>query len=193
MSTSPGVVVLNAGVVRAPVPSDETDVCTVGFPAVAGPSETTIATAEPAATLEPAVGLWLITDPAATVALLAVVTVPFVNPAAVIAACAAACVWLATFGTVTSTGPSETTMETELFGATLVPPAGFWLMTDPAGTVELFADDTAPFVKPAPVIADCAAACVRLTTFGTVTSAGPSDTTSDTADPGATLEPPAGF
>ena len=45
-------------------------------------------------------------------------------------------------------------------------------MTDPAGTVALFALVTAPMVRPAPVIADCAAACVRPTTFGTVMVAG---------------------
>ena len=43
-------------------------------------------------------------------------------------------------------------------------------MTEPAGTVVLDAVVTVPTVKPAPVMADVAAACDRLTTLGTVTS-----------------------
>src|SRR4051812_8800739 len=168
MSTSPAVVVLSV-TDRAPVPSAETDVCTVGLPPVApGPSETTSETAVPGATLAPPAGFWLMTDPATTVALFALVTAPFARPAPVIALCAAVRVWLRTFGTVTSAGPSETTSETALPGATLAPPAGFWLMTDPAAMTELFAFVTAPLVRPAPVIADCAVPCVWFTTFGTV-------------------------
>jgi hypothetical protein len=54
------------------------------------PVETTKATEEPAATCAPAAGLSLMTRPAATVALLCVVTVPSVRPALAIAAVAAA-------------------------------------------------------------------------------------------------------
>src|SRR6476661_3094627 len=108
------------------------------------------------------------TDPAGTVALFALVAAPLVRPAAVIALCAAAWVWFTTFGTVTSAGPSETTSDTDAPEAAADPAAGFWLMTDPAGTVALLALVTAPLVRPAPVIALCAAACVRPTTFGTV-------------------------
>ena len=74
--------------------------------------------------------------PAGTVALFAVVTAPTGQAcAAVIADCAAAWVWFTTFGTVTLTGagPSETTSATAVPGATFVPAAGFWLITDPAG------------------------------------------------------------
>src|SRR4029079_4365466 len=194
MSTSPAAVVFSA-TVRAPVPSDDTDPSSVGLAAAEGPSETVSATAVPGATLAPAAGLWLMTDPAGTVALFALVTAPLVRPAAVIADCAAAWVRFTTFGTVTVTGagPSETTSATAVPGATLVPAAGFWLMTDPAALVALFALVTAPLVKPAAVMAPCAAAWVWLTTFGTVTSAGPSEITSDTELPGATLESHAGF
>src|SRR5436853_3129795 len=69
---------------------------------VAGPSETLKATALPAAALEPPVGTWLMTEPAAT-AEFAVVTV-LVSPWALIALCAAACVKPTTFGTVTCAG-----------------------------------------------------------------------------------------
>src|SRR5262245_53441230 len=57
----------------------ETNVAIVG----AVPVETTSATALPAAALEPPVGVWLITLPAATVVLAANVTPPTVRPAPV--------------------------------------------------------------------------------------------------------------
>ena len=50
---------------------------------------------------------------------------------------AAACVWSTTFGTATCGRPVETTSATALPTSTCVPAAGFWLMTDPAGTVAL--------------------------------------------------------
>jgi hypothetical protein len=56
----------------------------------AGPVETTRLTAEPELTLVPATGLSLMTLPEATVALLAVVTVPTTSPAPVIDVVAAA-------------------------------------------------------------------------------------------------------
>ena len=55
-----------------------------------GPVETTKLTAEPCATDVPAVGLWLVTCPAGTVALLAEEMEPTTSCAAVIAAVAAA-------------------------------------------------------------------------------------------------------
>jgi hypothetical protein len=55
----------------------------------AGPVETTRLTAEPAATEVPAIGFSLMTPPEATVLLVAVVTVPTVSPAPVIAVLAA--------------------------------------------------------------------------------------------------------
>ena len=76
---------------------------------------------------------------------------------------------LTTFGTVTSAGPRETTIDTALLAGTIVPPTGFWLITEPAATVVLFALLIAPTVRPAPVMADWAASCVALTTFGTAT------------------------
>ena len=196
-------------------------------------------TALPAATDVPAAGLSLMTDPAGTVALDAVVTVPTVRPAAVIALVAAACVRPTTFGTLTGAGPDDTTRFTALPAATDVRAAGVAPLIDPAATVALergghrpdgqprrrdrarrrrlrqadhvrhpdrrragrhdevhraaggerragrrtLTDDrpaatvaldavvTVPTVRPAVVIALVAAACVRPTTFGTVTSA----------------------
>src|SRR6185436_16554672 len=87
----------------------------------------------------------------------------------------------------------ETTSATGLPGATVAPPTGFWLMTLPLATVVLLAVVTAPIVRPAPVIVDCAAACAEPTTLGTVTSAGPRDTVKFTAEPVAADEPAAGF
>ena len=78
----------------------------IGPGAGAGPVETTRFTADPAATPMPAAGFWLITRPAATVALDCCVTAPTTSPAPVIAVLAAACAWFTTFGTVT--GPVVT-------------------------------------------------------------------------------------
>ena len=52
---------------------------------------------------------------------------------------------------------------------------------------------TVPTTRPAPVIAVSAAACVRPTTFGTATGAGPVETTRSTAVPAATLAPASGL
>src|SRR5438067_13350226 len=67
----------------------------------AGPLETTRLTAEPLATIVPAVGLSLMTLPEATVLLDCCVTAPTVRPAPVMALVAAACAWPTTFGTAT--------------------------------------------------------------------------------------------
>src|SRR6185295_18584974 len=131
----------------------------------------------------PAAGVWLITDPAGTVVLVVVVTVPSVRFAPVIAVVAAACVRPTTFGTATCGGPLDTTSVTAEPCATCVPAAGDWLMTEPAGTVELVAVVTVPSVRFAPVMALVAAACVSPTTFGTATCGEPLDTTSATALP----------
>src|SRR5580704_15286573 len=74
---------------------------TFGTATGAGPEETTRFTAEPGATEVPAAGFSLMTLPAATVLLDAVVTVPSTRPAFVIAVVAAACVSPTTFGTLT--------------------------------------------------------------------------------------------
>src|SRR3982751_243959 len=113
------------------------------------------------------------TDPAGTVALDAVVTVPTTRPAFVIAVDAAACVRPTTFGTGTCGGPDETTSDTALPTATCVAAAGVWLMTDPVGTIALDAIVTVPTVRPAFTIAVDAAACATPTTFGTATCGGP--------------------
>src|SRR5512139_512103 len=166
---------------------------TSGTVTEAGPDETTRFTELPEATLEPEVGLWLITLPAATVELLCVVTVPTLRPTPVIAVVAAACVMPTTLGTVTGAGPDDTTRFTELPDATLEPEVGFWLITLPAATEELLCVVTVPTLRLAPVIAVVAAACVMPTTSGTDTEAGPDETTRFTELPDATLEPEVGL
>src|SRR5580765_6767604 len=66
-------------------------------------------------------------------------------------------------------------------------------MTLPAGTVALDALVTAPTTRPAALTVEVAAACVVCATFGTATSAGTVDTTSDTALPLATCVPATGL
>src|SRR5215470_12433386 len=133
------------------------------------------------------------TDPAGTVVLDDVVTVPTVNPASVIAVDAAPCVRPTTFGTATWGGPDDTTNATALPTTICVPAVGFSLITDPDGTVVLDDVVTVPTVNPAFVIAVEAAACVRPTTFGTATCGGPDDTTSATALPTTICVPAVGF
>src|SRR6185436_19425369 len=135
------------------------------------------------------IGDWLMTEPAGTVVLVAVVTVPTTRPAFVIAVVAAACVRPTTLGTATCGRPEETTSETALPTLTCVPLRGDWLMTDPAGTVVLVAVVTVPTTRPAFVIAVVAAVCVRPTTLGTATCGRPEETTSDTELPTLTCVP----
>src|SRR6185436_12773545 len=170
MTEPAGTVALDAVVIvptvkPAPVIAAVAAACvkftTLGTATSGGPVETTKLTAEPAALCVPAVGLWLMTEPAATVALDAVVIVPTVKPAPVIAAVAAACVRFRMLGTATRGGPVETTKATALPAALCVPAVGLWLMTEPAATVALDAVVIVPTVKPAPVIAAVAAACVK--------------------------------
>jgi hypothetical protein len=165
---------------------------TFGTVTFEGPLDTTRLTAEPVATLAPPSGLWLITVPEGTVLLDCVVTVPTVSPTPVIAVPAALWVKPMTFGTVTFEGPLDTTRLTAEPVATLAPPSGLWLITVPEGTVLLDCVVIEPTERLAPVIAALAAACVKPTTFGTVTGAGPLDTTKLTAEPAATLAPPTG-
>src|SRR3954463_12064528 len=98
---------------------------TFGTATCGGPDETTSATALPTFTCVAAVGFWLITDPDRTVVLDAVVTVPTVRPAVVIADVAATCVWPTTSGTATCGGPDETTSATALPTFTWVAAIGF--------------------------------------------------------------------
>src|SRR5437764_807734 len=79
---------------------------TFGTATCGGPLETTRLTAEPLATLVPAVGLSLVTSPAATVLLGCSVTVPRAWRAPAMELVAADCVWPTTFGTAT-VGPGE--------------------------------------------------------------------------------------
>src|SRR5262245_36298722 len=64
-------------------------------------------------------------------------------------------------------GPDETTSATSEPTTTCVPATGFWLITEPAGTVVLDDVVIVPTVRLAAVIAFVAAACVIDTTFGT--------------------------
>src|SRR5205823_1183324 len=169
--------------VSALVSDGSASIPTVRAAVCGGPIETTRLTAEPLATLVPAVGLSLMTLPAATVLLDCIVTAPTVRPAPVMALVAADCVWPTTFGTATCVGPLETTRLTAEPLATLVPAVGLSLMTLPAATVLLDCIVTAPRVRPAPVMALVAAACVWPTTLGTAICAGPLETTRLTAEP----------
>src|ERR1043166_4380099 len=133
------------------------------------------------------------TLPAGTVRLVSVVTVPTASVAPVIAVVAAACVNPTTFGTVVCGRPDDTTRVTLLLTRTSVPAVGFWLITDPLGTVRLVAVVTVPTASVAPVIAVVAAVCVKPTTFGTVVCGRPDDTTNVTALLTSTSLPAVGF
>jgi hypothetical protein len=109
------------------------------------------------------------TLPEATLALLAIVTVPTLKPALVIDVLADACVIPTTFGTATCAGPELTVKFTAEAGVTIAAGAGLWLTTLPEATVALLAIVTVPTVKPAPVIDEVAAVWVSPTTFGTAT------------------------
>src|SRR4029077_14401665 len=152
----------------------------------------TSATALPTLTCVPATGVWLITEPAGTVVLVAVVIAPTVRFAPVMAEDAAACVSPVTLGTATCGKPEETTSATALPTLTCVPATGVWLITDPAGSVVLVAVVIAPTVRFAPVIAEDAAAWVRPVTLGTATCGKPEETTSATALPTLTCVPATG-
>src|SRR5262245_18084627 len=175
--------------VMASVASSCVKPTTFGTAMMSGPVETTRFTALPCATCVPEFGVWLITDPDGTVVLDAVVTVPSVRFAFVIAVVAAAWVRPTTFGPAACGGPLDTTRFTALPVATCVPLVGVWLITDPDGTVVLDAVVTVPSVRFAFVIAVVAAAWVRPTTFGTATCGGPLDTTRFTALPVTTCVP----
>src|SRR3954454_12333654 len=133
------------------------------------------------------------TDPAGTVAFDVGVIAPMTRAASAIEIVAAACVRPTTFGTAICAGPDETTSATALPTFTCVAAVGFWLITEPDGTVLLEAVVTEPTVRVAVVIADVAAACVRPTTFGTVTCGRPDETTSATALPTFTCVAAVGF
>src|SRR5690349_21350619 len=101
------------------------------------PVETTSANALPTTTSAPATGDWLITEPAGTVRLGAVVTVPTTSCAPVIAVVADDWLRPTTSGAPTCGKPVEIVSAIALLMATSAPAAGFWLMTLPDGTVRL--------------------------------------------------------
>src|SRR4029079_10054470 len=98
----------------------------------AGPDETTRFTAVPGGTFGGDTVFWLMTIPAATVALDCVVTVPTTSPAFWIATVAAPCVRPTTFGIALFAGPIEMASATPVPGLTLGPLAGDSLVTTPA-------------------------------------------------------------
>jgi hypothetical protein len=192
MTLPEGTVVLDAVVTvpstsPAAVMADVAAVCvcptTLG---TATPVEITRLTADPPLTAVPAVGLSLITLPTGTVMLEALLVVT-VSPTLVMADAAAACVCPTTLGTAT---PVEITRLTADPLLTDVPADGLSLITLPTGTVLLEADVTVPSTRPAPVMADVAAACVCPTTPGTAT---PVEITRLTADPPLTDVPADGL
>ena len=89
-STSPAEAE-NGAVVRAPPPVTDTVVSAVGDVVDAGPSDITKLTALPCAAAVLPLGVWLTTCPTGTVELLALVTLPTVSCAPVMAFCAAVC------------------------------------------------------------------------------------------------------
>src|SRR3954471_14046899 len=147
------VVVIVPTVSDAPVIAVLAAVCvrptTLGTATCGRPLETTRLNAPAVLTCVPPVGDWLITEPAGTVVLVAVVIVPTVSEAPVIAVLAAVCVRPTTLGTVTCGRPLEMTSETALPTLTCVLAAGDWLITDPAGTVVLVAVVIVPTVSDA--------------------------------------------
>src|SRR3954468_3256418 len=144
-------------------------------------------------TSAPAAGFWLITEPDGTVMLEVVLIAPTVRPMLVNAFVAFACGWFITSGTATCGNPEEITSATALPANTSAPAAGFWLITEPDGTVML--DDLliAPTVRPMLVSALDAFACGWFVTSGTATCGRPDEITSATALLIRTSAPAAGF
>src|SRR3954462_12671765 len=121
---------------------------TSGTATCGSPEEITSATALPTTTSVPAAGFLLITEPDGTVMLDVVLIAPTVRPMLVSALAALACAWLVTSGTATCGRPEETTSATALPTTTSAPAAGFWLITEPDGTVMLEVVLIAPTVRP---------------------------------------------
>src|SRR3954469_21131080 len=123
----------------------------------------------------------------------AVLIAPTVRPMLVRALDAIACAWLVTSGTATCGSPEEITSATALPTTTSAPTAGFWLITEPDGTVMLDVVLIAPTVRPMLVSALDAVAWGLLVTSGTATCGKPEETTSATALPTTTSAPAAGL
>src|SRR5438874_2172 len=77
--------------------------------------------------------------------------------------------------------------------AIVVPGAGLWLSTEPAGTGTLCALPTAPTSSPAACRLAVAAAWLCPVTLGTATRRGPSEITRSTAEPSTAEAPAAGL
>src|SRR5579872_4271173 len=90
-------------------------------------------------------------------------------------------------------GPEEIVRFTAEPSAADAPAVGLWLITSPGGTVVLAALMTLPRMRPAPVSALPAAACVSPTTSGTVTIGGPVEITRFTAVAAGTSTPAPGL
>src|SRR3954454_1012440 len=97
---------------------------TFGTATWGGPDDTMSDTALPTETCVAAAGVWLMTEPAGTMALDANVTVPTVRPAFPIAVDAGVCARPTTLGTATCGGPDETTRLADVVTTTFVPAAG---------------------------------------------------------------------
>src|SRR3954471_9588515 len=147
------------------------------------PVDNVSAIALPTTTSAPAAGDWLMTLPDGTVMLDVVVIVPTTSCTVVIALVAAAWVNPTTSGALACGRPVEIVSATALPTTTSAFAAGFWLMTDPAGTVMLGAVVIVPTTSCAVVIALDAAACVRPTTSGALTCGSPDEIVSAIALP----------
>src|SRR3954468_15907945 len=175
------------------------DALACGWPVTRGtatcgrPDEITSATALPTTTSAPAAGFWLITEPDGTVMLDLVLIAPTVRPMLVSALDAFACGWFVSSGTATCGRPEEITSATALPTTTSVPAVGFWLITEPDGTVMLELVLIAPTVRPMLVSALDAFACGWFVSSGTATCGRPEEITSATALPTTTSAPAAGF
>src|SRR5687768_10591699 len=121
------------------------------------------------------------TTPASTVSLNSLVTVPTARPAVSSAVTAFGSVSPTRPGTSTVGKPEEITSPTAVPGGTLEPTAGFERITRPLPIDVLASVLMAPTPSSAVASAAVASACVMPITPGTVTLAGPSETTSATA------------
>src|SRR3954471_4658283 len=123
----------------------------------------------------------------------AVLMAPTVRPMLVSALDAVACGLSATSGTATCGRAQEITSATALPTIASAPAAGFWLITEPDGTVMLEVVLIAPTVRPMLVSALDAVACAWWVTSGTATCGRPEEITSATALPTTTSAPAAGL
>src|SRR6185436_11908680 len=126
-----------------------------------GPDDTTRATALPGATSVPAAGFSLMTEPAGTVVLAALLTVPTVRPALPSAVVAAAWVRFTTFGTATGAPPGvNTIVGSKPVASQLLLPSGPWLIVkftpSPCTTVVVRS-------KPIPAVLPLANVCCHST------------------------------